>query len=151
MYCFEKLLSRLQLNSTCVKMFLLRTIISISLIQSALSAPATSPSSQTDVLTLNSIIQTSNFSRLDLLPPANVSASGGSNGNCASSYKYPTWTAPGWNVQDCWSAVQQVYLEEVWSKKEEPCEFVGKGASATKPQLCTVRTPRKYIKSEVVV
>lgn len=80
---------------------------------------------------------------LDLTPPLN--ASDFSNGNCASSTKYPSWSSPDWVIEDCYTAVQHVYLEEVLSHPNIAYEFLGKGASPKRPPPDSQRTPRKYV------
>jgi len=78
-------------------------------------------------------------------PPTNLTAS---NGNCASSYKYPSWSAPNWNIEDCYSTVHQLYIDEVLTHPDTQYEFVARGASATRPKLTGQRTPRKYVVSK---
>ncbi len=106
-------------------MTILHTVpLLLSLIPLALSAPATS-------LTLPSLV----LSR-------NLTSEG--DGNCASSSRFPSWSASDWNIADCFQAVNRLYLKEVWSRPEKEFEFVARGASATKPDLDPQRTPRKY-------
>lgn len=75
-------------------------------------------------------------------PSTNLTAS---NGNCASSTKFPSWSAPNWNIEDCYSTVNQLYLDEVLSHPDTQYEFIARGASATQPKLTGQRTPRKYV------
>lgn len=75
--------------------------------------------------------------------PTNLTADG--NGNCASSSRFPSWSASDWDINDCFSALHRLYLKEVWNRPDKEFEFVGRGASATRPDLDPQRTPRKYI------
>ena len=65
-------------------------------------------------------------------------------GNCATSTRFPNWSSNDWNIHDCWQAVNQLYLKEVWSRPDKEFEFVARGASARMPSLDPQRTPRKY-------
>lgn len=120
-----------------------RVLRVLVLIQLALSAPANPPSNFRDTLILGTSSLGSNHSLIEPLPIGNLS--GASNGNCASSNKYHSWKTPNWDIEDCYSAVHQMFLREVFTHPDEPFEFVAKGASATKLGLNPQRTPRKYV------
>lgn len=82
--------------------------------------------------------------------PLNASSNGnGNNGNCASVAKYPNWSSNDWVIEDCFAAVQQVYLKEVRTHPDEAYEFVAPGVSPTRSPPDSQRTPRKYIVSEL--
>ncbi|CAD6593272.1 MAG: hypothetical protein ASARMPRED_007228 [Alectoria sarmentosa] len=76
-------------------------------------------------------------------PSLPLNASG--NGNCASTTRYPDWYSNGWVIEDCYTAVQQLYLKEMLTHPDEEYEFVTLGWSPTRPQLESQRTPRKYV------
>ncbi|CAD6583281.1 MAG: hypothetical protein ASARMPREDX12_001219 [Alectoria sarmentosa] len=76
-------------------------------------------------------------------PSLPLNASG--NGNCASTTRYPDWYSNGWITEDCYTAVQQLYLKEVLTHPDEEYEFVTLGVSPTRPQLESQRTPRKNL------
>ena len=124
-------------------MSICKALVSYLLIRTAISAPGTPPINSQPSLDLDDISQNFNLSVTNLEPVANLS--GSSNGKCASSLKFPTWTAKDWNIEDCYSAVQKVYLEEVLTHPDKQFEFVARGASAIMPKLTAQRTPRKYV------
>ena len=121
--------------------------VSLLLIQITVSAPAISSRNSGQAISLN--VPTSDFdlSRANLLPVADLN--GSNNGNCASSSKYKSWRTEKWNIEDCYSAVQKLYIEEVLTHPDEQFEFVDKWASSTKPELTLQRSPRKYIVSKL--
>ena len=81
------------------------------------------------------------------LPPI-VNLTHGNKGNCASANKYSSWKAQDWIIEDCYSAVYQLYMSEVFTHPNEQFEFTARGAAATKPNLKTQKTPRKYVNSK---
>ncbi len=95
-------------------------------------APATSPLPSRPI-----------YSLPPLQPSLPLNAS--SNGNCASTAKYPSWSSDDWVVEDCYTAVQQLYLKEVFGHPEVAHEFVARGLSPTRFPLGSERTPRKYV------
>ena len=119
---------------------------SVLLIQLAASAPASSSSRPGQVLVLDPAGQNPAIALANLPPLANLSNS--DKGNCASAYRYSNWKAKEWTIEDCYSAVQQLFIMEVLTHPDEPFEFVDKGASATKPKLTSQRTPKKYVVGE---
>ena len=78
-------------------------------------------------------------------PTAPLNGSSSSNGNCASTAKYPSWTSPDWVIEDCYSAVHQLYVREVLARPNTAYEFVAQGVSPRKAPLEALRTPRKYV------
>lgn len=111
-------------------------LLSSILIQAIQSAPATTS------LPTHPI-----YSLPPLQPSLPLNAS--SNGNCASTAKYPNWNSNDWVIEDCFSAVQQVYLKEVLTHPDEAYEFVALGVPPTRVPLDSQRTPRKYIVSKL--
>ena len=78
----------------------------------------------------------------------NLTASNGvSNGDCAAPKDWPAWFAPNWLVEDCYAALQQFYMRETMTHKNQRFEFLAQGASQTLTNLPSQRTPRKYIVS----
>ena len=85
------------------------------------------------------------------LPPLQPSSFNASdNGNCASPAKFPTWTSNDWVIEDCYIAVQQLFLREVHNHPDVSYQFVAKGVVPTKSPLDSQRTPRKYIFSRLI-
>ena len=80
------------------------------------------------------------------LPPLrpSLSLNASSNGNCASTGKYPSWNSNDWVIEDCYTVVQQLYVKEVLDHPEVPYEFVARGVTPTRFPLDSERTPRKY-------
>ncbi|KAL9130253.1 MAG: hypothetical protein Q9217_001503 [Psora testacea] len=64
-----------------------------------------------------------------------------SNSNCVDS---PRWNAPGWSVEDCYSAVQQLFLQDVHNKPGNTYEFLPSRTSPPQTPFPIVYTPRKY-------
>lgn len=100
-------------------------------------APATSPLPSRPIYSLPP---------LDPAEPLNAS----SNGNCAETARYPSWNAKDWVVEDCYTAVQQLYFMEVLSHPDVPYEFIAPGVSPTRSPLESVKTPRKYIVRKLI-
>ncbi len=48
-------------------------------------------------------------------------------------------------IEDCYSAVHQLYVREVLARPVVEYEFLARGVSPTMQPLESVRTPRKYI------
>ncbi|MCJ1460294.1 hypothetical protein MMC28_010673 [Mycoblastus sanguinarius] len=118
----------------------IKNILFLSLlIEIAICAPA----NPVDSIAISSSNAGNNL-LLNPVPSASLNVSGASNGNCASAPKFSTWQAPGWNTEDCYSAVQQMYLKEVYTHPDADYEFVAQGASSTRPDLPVEKTPRKY-------
>ena len=88
------------------------------------------------------------YSLPPLDPPKPLNAS--SNGNCASTAKYPSWSSNDWVVEDCYTAVQQLYFKEILSHPDVAYEFVAPGISPTRFPLDSERTPRKYTVREFI-
>ena len=82
-----------------------------------------------------------------IIPPPSTEALNvtAGNGNCASSYQYPSWGASDWVIEDCYSALNQLYIDEVLPHPDNRYEFIARGAQATRPKLTVQRTPRKYV------
>ena len=78
----------------------------------------------------------------DSITPLNGSSS---NGNCASPVKFPSWSSSDWVIEDCYTAVQQLYVREVLAHPNTEREFLALGVRPTKFPLEQQRTPRKYI------
>ena len=79
------------------------------------------------------------------LSPTNLTAA--SNGNCANPTRYPKWYAANWLVEDCYAALQQLYMKETVIYKNQRFEFFAQGASPDQPILPVQKTPRKYVVS----
>lgn len=78
----------------------------------------------------------------------NLTASNGaSNSNCAAPQNWPSWYSPNWLVEDCYAALQRLYMQETMAHKTQRFEFLAPGASQTLTKLPTQKTPRKYIVS----
>ena len=90
-----------------------------------------------------SLLPTHPIYSLPPLQPSSFNASG--NGNCASPAKFPSWTSSDWVVEDCYIAVQQLFLREVYNRPDVSYQFVAKGVVPTRSPLESQRTPRKYI------
>lgn len=63
---------------------------------------------------------------------------------CSSSQE---WTAYGFLIEDCFTAIQRVYIEELLRKPDEIYEFVAEGTQP-KRKYPWVRTPAQYNVSE---
>ncbi|KAM0802897.1 hypothetical protein BDR22DRAFT_887231 [Usnea florida] len=90
-----------------------------------------------------SLLPTHPIYSLPPLQPSSLNAS--DNGNCASPAKFPTWTSSDWIVEDCYIAVQQLFLREVYNRPDVSYQFVAKGVVPTRSPLESQRTPRKYV------
>ena len=86
------------------------------------------------------------------LPPLHPSLplNASTNGNCADPAKYPSWNSNDWVIEDCYAAVQQLYLKEVLAHPGVMYRFVAPGVSPTTSPLDSQRTPRKYIVSKLI-
>lgn len=85
------------------------------------------------------------YSLPPLQPTTTLNGSSESNGNCASQAKYPSWSSSDWVIEDCYAAVQQLYLQEVVARPNVEYEFSASWLSPKQFALDSVRTPRKYI------
>lgn len=112
-------------------------LLSSTLIQVIGCAPAISPLPSRPI-----------YSLPPLQPSIPLNAS--SNGNCASTARYPSWTSNDWVIEDCYTAVQQLYFKEFLVHPDVAYEFVAPGVSPTKPPQISQRTPRKYIFSKSI-
>ena len=122
---------------------LTRLFVSFIFLRIAASAPAAPSSSSGQALTLDTSSQSPNPSLIDTLPVANLTDE--TYGGCASSSKFLGWKTKNWQIEDCYTAVHNMFISEVLTHPNEVFEFVDKGASATKPMLTPQRTPRKYV------
>ena len=120
-----------------------KLFISLILFHIAASAPATLSSSSGQALTLDTSSQSPNPSLIDSLNVANLTGDG--NGGCASSSKFLSWKTKNWQIEDCYTAVHNMFISEVLTHPNEEFEFVDRATPATKPKLTTQRTPRKYV------
>ena len=59
----------------------------------------------------------------------------------------PDWQAYAFLVEDCFTAIQRVYIDEVLKKPDEVFEFISKGAQR-KTKHPWVRTPLQFTVSE---
>ena len=125
----------------CVRVF-----VSILLLRFVAPAPTNPSFTSTQALSLDTAGQISQDLLTGLPPLANLSY--GNKGNCASANKYSSWKAQDWIIEDCFGAVHQLYLSEVFTHPSELFEFTAQGAAATRPDLKMQRTPRKYVNSE---
>ena len=79
------------------------------------------------------------------LPSTNLtSTNGASNGRCAYRNTFPAWYATNWLIEDCYAAVQQLYLRETMLHPNQEYEFLQQGFSPHDPQFPAQKTPRKY-------
>ena len=123
-------------------------LLSLTLITLTNSAPLTFTDPTDPPLSLSlpfptSSLDNSNITLADFNTSLSADSGAFSNGKCASSSRWTSWNAPAWNFEDCYSAVQQFYLREVYTKPDEEVEFVGQNVGGL-PQTGSVRTPRKY-------
>lgn len=79
---------------------------------------------------------------LDLDAFKNVTATN----RCSTSRE---WRAYGFLIEDCFTAIQSLYINEVLKKRNEIYEFVAGGTSPTTPNPW-VRTPSQYTVSEYI-
>ena len=61
--------------------------------------------------------------------------------NCVDSTR---WTAPGWRIDDCYSAVQQLYLRDVYNKPGDIYEFLPSRSLRPHTDYPVTYTPRTY-------
>lgn len=73
-----------------------------------------------------------------------TSSSPASNGRCAPRANFPTWYARNWIVEDCYAALQQLYIQETMLHPNQEYEFLQPGASRKDPKIPSQGTPRKY-------
>ena len=92
------------------------------------------------------IISTLTTSTALPLPSPNLT-SAASNGRCASRAKFPSWYASNWIVEDCYAALQQLYLKETMLHPNQEYEFLQPGASRKDLNIPFQITPRKYVVS----
>lgn len=114
-------------------------LLSAILFQVIQCAPATSPLPSRPIYSLPPI-----------QPSLPLNTSGNDNGNCASTIRYPNWYSNDWVIEDCYAAVQQLYLKEMRTHPGIEYEFVTLGVSPTRPKLESQRTPRKYVVSKLI-
>lgn len=113
------------------------TLLSSILCQGTQCAPATTPLPSRPI-----------YSLPPLQPSLPLNAS--DNGNCASTAKYPSWTSNDWVIEDCYAAVQQLYLKEFLAHPDVAYNFVAPGVSPKGSLVDSQRTPRKYVIGKLI-
>lgn len=78
---------------------------------------------------------------LDLVTFRNLT----STDRCSNS---PDWQAYAFLVEDCYTAIQRVYIEEVLRKSEEKFEFIARGAQP-RTKKPWIRTPVHFTVGEL--
>ncbi|KAK0510754.1 hypothetical protein JMJ35_007186 [Cladonia borealis] len=82
---------------------------------------------------------------LDISTNLTTTSSPASNGRCASRASFPSWYAPNWLVEDCYAALQQLYIQETMLHPNQEYEFLQPGASRKDLDIPWQKTPRKYV------
>jgi len=55
------------------------------------------------------------------------------------------WTIAGWIWEDCYAAVQQLYISDVMAKSATKYEFLDRGSVPSQVELPRMVVPRRWI------